>query len=132
MVPPVSGPLRDRAQGRAQGSEDGTRNQGGVYQKDNGGVYHTPIHFSAGFVRVFRPRPDDPNRASGEGRDGSDPPFSTAGAVRRGGGVPPGVPPGVPSPPPSWGSLPSLCIPAGRLPRPRAGRTTNGDERRDD
>ena len=41
MVPPVSGPLRDRAQGRAQGSEDGTRNQGGVYQKDNeGGVPH--------------------------------------------------------------------------------------------
>ena len=90
-------------------------------------MYHAPIHCSAVVVRVFRPEPDDPNRASGEEEDGSDPPFLTAGAVRRGGSVPPGVPPGVPHPPPSWGSLPSSCIRAGRLPGPHAGRTTSCD-----
>ena len=35
------------------------------------------------------------------------------------------------APPPSGGSLPSSCIPAGRLPGPRAGRTTRRTERRD-
>ena len=38
---------------------------------------------------------------------------------------------GVPSPPPLGRSLPSVGIPAGRLPGPRAGRTTSRDERRD-
>ena len=94
-----------------------------------GGVSHPPLPLFAVVVRVCRPRPADTNRASGAGRDGSDPPFFTAGAVRQGGGVPPSVPPGVPSPPPVGRSLPSVCIPAGRLPGPRAGRTTSSDER---
>ena len=78
-------------------------------------------------VRVFRPGPDDPNRASGEGRDGSDPPFLTAGAVRRRRGCgSPGVSHRVRRPRRRWGgSLPSSCILAGRLPGPRAGRTTS-------
>ena len=122
MVPPVSGPLRDRAQGRAQGSEDGTRNQGGVYQKENGGVYHTPIHFSAGFVRVFRPGPDDPNRASGEGRDGSDPPFSTAGAVRREGGCTTRCTTGCPIPPAFVGVAPVSMYPCWKAPPPARGQ----------
>ena len=121
MVAPVSGPLRDRA----QGSEDGTRNQGGVYQKENGGVYHTPIHFSAGFVRFFRPRPDDSNRASGEGRDGSDPLFFTAGAVRRGGECTTRCTTGCPIPPAFVGVAPVLMYPCRKAPLPARGQ---GDE----
>ena len=97
-----------------------------------GGVWHTTRPFFAVLVRVFRPRPDDQSRASGEGLDGSDPHFLTAGAVSRWGGVAPGVAPGVAHPPPSqWGSLPSVCIPAGRLPGPHAGRTITHTERPD-
>ena len=56
-----------------------------------GGCKHPPFHFSPAALRVFRPRPADTSRASGEGKDGSDPPFLTAGAVSRGGGVNTGV-----------------------------------------
>ena len=63
MVPLVSVPFR----GRAQGRRNATRTQGGVW--------HTPRPFFAVPVRVFRPRPDDTRRASGEGLDGSDPPL---------------------------------------------------------
>ena len=86
------------------------------------GVSGSPLPFFAVVVRVFRPGPDDPNRASGEGKDGSDPPFFTAGAVRRAGGCQPRCQaPCQTPPPPSGGSLPSSCIHAGRLPRPRRG-----------
>ena len=72
-----------------------------------------PFHCSLTVVRVVRPRPADPNRASGEGRDGSDPPFFTAGAVRQEGGCPTQCPTGCPIPsPPLGGSLPSVGIPA--------------------
>ena len=89
------------------------------------GVSGHPAPVSAVVVRVFRPGPDDPNRASGEGKDGSDPPFFTAGAVRRAGGCQPRCQaPCQTPPPPSGGSLPSdhvairWCL-MGRLPRPR-------------
>ena len=55
------------SRGRARGSAQGRRNA----PQTLGGVGHAPPSFTAGCVRVFRPRPDDPNRASGEGRDGS-------------------------------------------------------------
>ncbi len=73
--------------------------RGGGVTKNEGRVSGSPIPFFAVVVRVCRPRPADPNRASGEGRDGSDPPFSAAGAARRRGGVTPGVTPGVTLPP---------------------------------
>ena len=74
------------AGGEAGGEQNAPRTQGGVGQTQRGGVGQTARPFCAAVVRVFRPRPDDPNRASGEGEDGSDPPFLTAGAVRRWGG----------------------------------------------
>ena len=105
MVPPFRGRLRGR--------EHGTRTEGGVSQKQPGGVSHPPLPLFAVVVRVVRPRPADPNRASGEGRDGSDPPFFTAGAVRQEGGCPTQCPTGCPIPsPPLGGSLPSVGIPA--------------------
>ena len=92
------------------------------------GVSGHPAPVSAVVVRIFRPGPDDPNRASGEGEDGSDPPFFTAGAVRRAGGCQPRCQaPCQTPPPPLGGSLPSSCVLAGRLPGPPAGRTTSSD-----
>ena len=119
------------AQGDAWGEHNLTRTQGGVSQKQQGGVSHPPLPFVAVVVRLFVLRPADPNRASGEGRDGSDPPFCAAGAARRMGGVSHGVRHRVSPPSPSGRSLPSVCILAGRLPGPHAGRTTSSDERRD-
>ena len=90
-----------------------------------------PLPFFAGFVRSFGAKPDSPRRASGEGLYGSDPPFLTAGAVSRGGGCLGTRCLGTrvrQSPPSPWGSLPSVFIPAGRLPGPLAGR--DDDERR--
>ena len=87
-------------------------------------MYHTPIHFFAVVVRFFRPGPDDPNRASGEGEDGSDPPpFFTAGAAGRGGVSHPVYHRVYHTPPPSWGSLPSyVSLQEGSPARTRAGR----------
>ena len=132
MLPAVFGLSRGNARGNAEGNENLTRTLGGVSGKQWGGVSGPPLPFSAGFVRVFRSRPDDPSRASGEGEDGSDPPFLTAGAVSRWVGCQARcqAPCQTPHPPPV-GSLPSVCIPAGRLPGPRAGRTISPTEARD-
>ena len=132
MVPPGRASFRGNAQGNAQGNENATRKWEGVWQEQTGGVWHTPRPFSAVAIRVFRPRPDDLNRASGEGRDGSDPPFLTAGAVRRMGGVWHAAWHAVWHIPPAFvGVAPVLMYPAGRLPGPHAGRTTSSDERCD-
>ena len=69
MVPPHRAPFR----GRPRGRENGTRTEGRVSQKQQGGVSHPPLLFFAVVVRLFVLRPAYPNRASGEGRDGSDP-----------------------------------------------------------
>ena len=75
MVPRLPCPVPWQAPWQApwQGKRDA--DSGGVSQEQQGGVSHPPLPFFAVVVRVFRPRPADPNRASGEGRDGSDPPF---------------------------------------------------------
>ena len=120
------------AGGESGGEPTLTRKWRGVSTTREKGVSTDTLPFSAVAVRVCRPRPDDPNRASGEGEDGSDPPVFTAGAVRRRGACQPRRPRQCQhAPPPSGGSLPSSCIPAGRLPGPRAGRTTRRTERRD-
>ena len=46
-------------------------------------MYHTAIYCIPVVVRVCRPSQSFPNRASGEGQDGSDPLFFAAGAARR-------------------------------------------------
>ena len=65
---------------------------------------HAAHRIFAVVVRVFRPGPDDPNRASGEGEDGSDPPFIAAGAAR-----------------PSGGGAPVFMYPCRKAPRPARG-----------
>ena len=82
-------PFRGNAQGNAQGNQNLTRTQGGVSQEQQGGVSHPTLPLFAVVVRRFVLRPADPNRASGEGKDGSDPPFCAAGAARRRGGCQP-------------------------------------------
>ena len=130
MWPAGRAPVRGGPGGRPRGRAFVIRTQGGGYHNIGGGVSHLPLHVRAVVVRVFRPRPADPNRASGAGRDGSDPPFFAAGAVRRGEGYHTGSHTRYHTPPPpSGGSLPSPCIPAGRLPGPHAGRTISRDER---
>ena len=104
MVPLVSVPFHGRAQGRAQGRRNATRTHGGGVAIREGVVWHTTRPFFAVPVLVFRPRPDDTRRASGEGLDGSDPPFLTAGAVSRLGGV-----------------APVRMYPCGKAPRPARG-----------
>ena len=128
MPRPFPVPFRGRARGSAQGRRNAPQTLGGVGQIEIGGVGHAPPSFTAGVVRVCGTRPDDPSRASGEGRDGSDPPFSTAGAVRRVGGW--GTRWGT-QPPRQGGVAPVVCILAGRLPGPRAGRTISHTETRD-
>ena len=98
MVPPHRAPFRGRLRGRLRGRDNGTRTAGGVSHKQpGGGGSHPPLPLFAVVVRVCRPRPADPNRASGEGRDGSDPPpFVPLARHGEGGGVPPSVPPSVP------------------------------------
>ena len=132
MLPAVFGPFRGNARGNAEGNRNAPQTLGGVGHNQRGVVGHATPSFYAVSIRVFRHRPDDTNRASGEGLDGSDPPFLTAGAVSRWGGCGTrwGTWWGTPTPPPG-GSLPSVFIPAGRLPGPRAGRTISPTERPD-
>ena len=124
MVPPHRAPFRGRLRGRLRGREHGTRTAGGVSQEQPGGVSHPPLPCFAVVVRVCRPRPADPNRASGEGRDGSDPPFFTASAVRQRGGCPTQCPTGCPIPPRRWGGRSRLYVSLreGSPARVRAGR----------
>ena len=106
---------------------DGSGVEAGVERngtRTEGGVYHTTRPLFAVVVRVFRPRASVPIRASGDGKDGSDPPLFAAGADRLMGGVAPGVPPGVPPPPSLRGgrSRPHVSLREGSPARTRAGR----------
>ena len=116
---------------------DGSGVEAGVERngtRTEGGMYHTTRPLFAVVVRVFRPRASVPIRASGDRKDGSDPPPTFCrwrGSAN--GGVWHPVYRRVyhPPPQPSWGSLPSSCFPAGRLPRPHAGGTTSRNDRPD-
>ena len=122
MAPPNRAPFRGGPRGGPRGRETLTRTAGGVSTKRRGGVSTPSLHFPAVVVRLFVLRPADPNRASGEGRDGSDPPFLTAGAVRQVGGCPTQCPTGCPIPPPPLGGVAPVCMyPCGKAPRPARG-----------
>ena len=127
MFRPVPG--QGAGQGAGQGFVDADVG-GGVY-KTRGGVSTDTAPLPAGFALAFGARPDSPSRASGEGLDGSDPPFVTAGAVSRGGVSTPVSTPVSTIPPLSVGVAPVVCILAGRLPEPRAGRPISPAEARD-
>ena len=126
------GPFRGRAQGRPQGRRNAPQTWGGVGQKPIGVVGQAPLSFTAGFVRAFGAKPDSPSRASGEGLDGSDPPFLTAGAVSRVGGWGTRWGTGWGTHPPLLvGVAPVVCIPAGRLRTRHARRPISPAEARD-
>ncbi len=132
MVSPVSGPFRGRAQGRAQGSDNGTRKQGGVYQQEQGGCTTPPSMFPPALFGLFVLDRTTRTAPAERGETGATPPFRPLARFGEGGVSHPVYHRVYHTPPPSWGSLPSSCIPAGRLPGPRAGRTTRPTERRDD
>ena len=123
MVPPHRAPFRGRPRGRLRGRDNGTRTEGGCPIP--------PVHFSLSLFGLFAL--DRPTRTAPaeRGETGATPPFSPLARFAKEGGVPPSVPPGVPSPPPLGRSLPSVCILAGRLHGPRAGRTISHTERPD-
>ena len=86
--------------------------RGGVPHKHRGVVPQAPSLCAPVFPRLFRERASFPIRVSGEGQDGSDPPFFALPAERQGGGATEGATegatPGVTySPPLLGGSLPS-------------------------
>ncbi len=85
MVPPVAGPLRGSAQGRAQGSDVVIRKPGGGSQQQRRADHISPVHFSLplfGFVVLDRtPRTAPAERE----RTGATPPFLPL--ARHGGGV---------------------------------------------
>ena len=81
-------------------------------------MYHHPTAYTAGFVRAFGAKPDSPRRASGEGLDGSDPHFLTAGAVSRGGGCTTRCTTGCTIPPPLRGGRSRRMYPCRKAPRP--------------
>ena len=119
------------AQGEAGGEHNLTRTPGGVSGTQRGRVRPPPFHCSLSLFGVFVL--DRPTRTAPAVRDvtGATPPFVPL--ARHGeGGVSGTVSGTVSDPsPPSGRSLPSVYIPAGRLPGPHAGRTTSSDERRD-
>ena len=125
MVPPVFGPFRGSAQGRAQGSDGVIRKPGGGSHKQRRGDHIPPFPFSLplfGFVVLDRTTRTAPAERE---RTGATPPFSPLARFGEGLWITPGFTPGITPPPPSVGSLPSSCIPAGRLPLPARGQ---GDE----
>ncbi len=88
--------------------QNGTQTDGGGVPKTAWGVSHTALPNSAVAIGFFRHKPSAPNRASGEGEDGSDPPLFAAGAARLSGGCGTRCTTRCPTPHPPFGrSLPS-------------------------
>ena len=114
--------------GRRAGRRAGeicTRTWGGVSPPPWGGVSGTHLPFFAGVVRVFGPRPDRHETRQRGGTVRERPPLFDRWRGQSRGGVYQArcqAPGQYHPPPPSGGSLPSVFIPAGRLPRPACGR----------
>ena len=127
---PVVGSVPGQGAGQAAGQGFVDADVGGGVYKSRGGVSTDTAPLPAGFARAFGAKPDSTSRASGEGLDGSDPPFLTAGAVSRGGGVSTLVSTLVSTIPPlSVGVAPVSIYPCGKAPRPA--RWPDDDERRE-
>ena len=94
---------------------------------------HATSHVCAVVVLVFPPRPADPNRASGEGEDGSDPPFFAAGAARLRGGCGTRCTTWCTTLPPAVGGVaPVSMYPCWKAQTPAPGGHVTADEWRDD
>ena len=124
----VSVPFRGRAQGRAQGRRNVTRTWGGVSQKRRGECHIPPFHFPLSPFGYFVLDRTTRAAPAGRGRRERPPLFDRWRGQSRGGvSQPPSQPA---SHPLVFGEVaPVLCIPAGRLPGPRAGRTIRPTER---
>ena len=109
-----------------------TPTEGEVWHKQKGGCATPLVHVSPSVFGLFVVERRTRTAPAVRETTGATPPFSPLARFGEGGGVPPGVPPSVPSPPAVVGVAPVRCIPAGRLPGPRAGRATRPTERRDD
>ena len=90
--------------------QNGTQTGGGVYQNRSGGCPTPPIVFSPSLFGFFVLDRTTRTAPAERERTGATPPLSP---LARHGQV--------------GGALPSSCIRAGRLPGPRAGRTTSSD-----
>ena len=124
MVPPNRAPLRGRLRGGLRGRENRTRTEGGVSQKQPGGVSHPPFHCSPslfGFVVLDRPTRTAPAE---RGETGATPLFHRwRGSAS--GGVSHPVSHRVSHPPPAVGEVAPVCMyPCGKgsPARTRAGR----------
>ena len=94
---------------------------------------HATRCFFAVVVRVSPPRPADTNRASGEGEDGSDPPFFAAGAARLRGGCGTRCTTWCTTLPPAVGGVaPVSMYPCWKAQTPAPGGHVTADEWRDD
>ena len=126
MVPPVSGPLRDRAQGRAQGSEDGTRNQGGCTKKKTRGCTTPPSIFPLALFGFFVLDRMTRTAPAGRGETGATPPFRPLARFGEGGGTT-RCTTGCPIPPRLRGGRSVSMYPCWKAPPPARGQD---DERR--
>ncbi len=116
------------AGGESGGEHNLTRKWGGVSGKQWRGCQAPRFHFSLSLFGFFVLDRTTRTAPAERERTGATPPFFTAGAVRRAGGVSAPVSGTVSDALAAFGgSLPSSCIPAGRLPGPPAGRTTSRD-----
>ena len=105
---------------------------GGGSQQQRRRDHIPPVHFSLPLFGLFVLDRTTRTAPAERERTGATPPFSPLARFGEGVWITPGFTPGITPPPPSLGSLPSSCIPAGRLRRqPQAG-ARRADERRDD
>ena len=120
---PSSGPFRGHDGGHGGGRAEWYTDRGGGVPKTAWGVSHATRCFFAVVVRVFRPSPSLPNRASGEGEDGSDPPFCAADAARLRGGCGTRCTTWCTTLPPAVGGVaPVSRYPCGKAPTPAQAR----------
>ena len=129
-VSPRLAPFRGNAQGKQQGGRHVAPTEGGCNTHRGGGCNSTLAMFPPAVFGFFVLDRTTRTAPAVQGRTGATPPFSPLARHGDGGGASPGATPGATSHPSRrGGSLPSQCIPAGRLPGPHAGRTTSRDER---
>ena len=120
-----------RSGGNPGGNRHATPTEGGVWHKQRAGCGTHPFHVSPSLFGCFVLT--RLTRAAPAVRDktGATPLFWPLVRLGEEGGVAPGVAPGVAHPSRQGGSLPSVCIPAGRLTRPSTGARRRADESRD-
>ena len=121
MVPPVSGPFRGSAQGRAQGSDVVIRKPGGGSQQQRRGDHIPPVHCSLPLFGLFVLDRTTRTAPAERERTGATPPFSPLARFGEGVWITPGFTPGITPPPAFVGVAPVLMYPCWKAPRPARG-----------